>query len=63
MTKPKRTLRSLHCPACRTARIARELGTVNVNGRRYTLAECTDPACELVWATRPALGPVHGHAA
>ncbi|MEU2251161.1 hypothetical protein [Streptomyces sp. NPDC019224] len=42
----------LHCPACRTTRPAREVGTARIAGTWHTLVQCTDKACELIWATR-----------
>ncbi|MGQ4727046.1 hypothetical protein ACUN3E_05225 [Streptomyces sp. Ju416(a)] len=47
------TVRTLmHCPACRTTRTVRQVGTSTINNRRHTLVQCTDQACELIWATR-----------
>ncbi len=57
------TVRTLmHCPACRTIRTVRQVGTCTVNNRRHTLVQCTDVACELTWATR-ATATTRGRAA
>lgn len=42
----------LHCPACRATRPAREVGTTRIGTRRHLLVQCTDKACELIWAVR-----------
>lgn len=37
------------CPACRTQRRARAVGTATVDSKRREVVQCTDKACELAW--------------
>lgn len=44
---------SMHCPACRTPRRVRLVGTATVARQPVSLAQCQAPDCELIWAIRP----------
>jgi hypothetical protein len=43
---------TVHCPACRTPRPTRIVGTATVTGQPMSLAQCQAKDCELVWAVR-----------
>lgn len=58
------TVRTLMlCPACRTIRTVRQVGTGTANGRRHILVQCADKACELIWATPRTATATRGRAA
>jgi len=37
------------CPACRTQRRARAVGTATVDSKRREVVQCGEKSCELTW--------------
>ncbi|WP_369222443.1 hypothetical protein AB5J52_13995 [Streptomyces sp. R39] len=57
----EKKLHTMHCPACRTPRRVRLVGTATVAKQPVSLAQCQAADCELIWAVRPPSATMTSH--